>query len=133
MTEEELDAKLKAFAGAMGELDSQTQEKVGKLLVKEEDEDIDANDETWNKILQIKGGYFSMILICGMVLSRKFVDYYNERLNQEFALIDPIADSEAYSSFVLKLFLVSLGLIAFANVKDTMMRRRNKKIGQTVR
>ena len=133
MTEEELDAKLKAFAGAMGELDSQTQEKVGKLLVKEEDEDIDANDETWNKILQIKGGYFSMIFICGMVLCRKFVDYYNERLNQEFALVDPIEDGEAYTSFVIKLFLVSLGLIAFANVKDTMMRRRNKKIGQTVR
>ena len=133
MNEEELDAKLKAFAGAMGELDHKTQEKVGKLLVKEEDEDIDANDETWNKILQIKGGYSSMIFICAMVLCRKFVDYYNERLNQEFALIDPITDSEAYSSFVVKLFLVSLGLIAFANVKDTLMRRRNKKIGQTVR
>ena len=75
MTEEELDAKLKAFGGAMGELDDQTQEKVGKLLVKEEDEDIDANDETWNKILQIKGGYSSMIFIIVMVLCRKFVDY----------------------------------------------------------
>ena len=44
MTEEEIDKKLEQFAGAMGELDEATQEKVGRLLMKPEDEDIDAND-----------------------------------------------------------------------------------------
>ena len=44
MTEEEIEKKLEQFAGAMGELDEATQEKVGRLLMKPEDEDIDAND-----------------------------------------------------------------------------------------
>ena len=44
LTEEQIDKKLEQFAGAMGELDEATQEKVGRLLMKPEDEDIDAND-----------------------------------------------------------------------------------------
>ena len=44
MTEEEIDKKLEQFSGAMCELDEVNQEKVGRLLMKPEDEDIDAND-----------------------------------------------------------------------------------------
>ena len=44
MTEEQLDKKIEQFAGALGELDEATQEKVGRLLMKPEEEDIDAND-----------------------------------------------------------------------------------------
>ena len=76
MTEEEVDKKLKQFGGAMGELDEATQEKVGRLLMKPEDEDIDANDDTFKKVLQIKGGIIFVLIMSVMQLSLKFVDYH---------------------------------------------------------
>ena len=72
----------------MGELDEATQEKVGRLLMKPEDEDIDANDQTFWKVLNIKGGIIFVLIMSIMQLSLKFVDYHQTRLNQEFATID---------------------------------------------
>ena len=60
----------------MGELDEATQEKVGRLLMKPEDEDIDANDQTFWKVLNIKGGIIFVLIMSIMQLSLKFVDYH---------------------------------------------------------
>lgn len=72
----------------MGELDEATQEKVGRLLMKPEDEDIDANDQTFWKVLNIKGGIIFVLIMSIMQISLKFFDYHQTRLNQEFATID---------------------------------------------
>ena len=56
--------------------------------MKPEDEDIDANDQTFWKVLNIKGGIIFVLIMSIMQLSLKFVDYHQTRLNQEFATID---------------------------------------------
>ena len=131
MTEEQLDKKIEQFAGALGELDEATQEKVGRLLMKPEEEDIDANDQTFMKVLQIKGGMIFVIIMSIMQLSLKFVDYHQTRLDHEFATID--INNERYGSFVRTLYLMAVGRILFDMVKDYIIDRRNHEIGKKVR
>ena len=56
MTEAELDQKLKDFAGATGEVDENMANFVGKLLVKEEDEDVNPDKETYKRLWALLGG-----------------------------------------------------------------------------
>ena len=127
MTEEEIDKKLEQFSGAMCELDEVNQEKVGRLLMKPEDEDIDANDQTFWKVLQIKGGMIFVLIMSVMQLSLKFFDYHQTRLSQEFALID--MHNERYASFVRTLYGMAVGRIVFDMTKDYIIDKRNHKIG----
>lgn len=56
MSEAELDAKIKDFAGAKGEIDKKTSELLGKLLVDEADENVNPDENTYKKLFALVGG-----------------------------------------------------------------------------
>jgi hypothetical protein len=56
LTEEDCDEKLEEFRGINREVDEDTNAIVGKLLKSEEDEDVNADDETYKKLAALVGG-----------------------------------------------------------------------------
>ena len=49
LSEEELDAKLKEFGGLNNEMDENMRKTIGKLLIDEADEEINADRSTYEK------------------------------------------------------------------------------------
>ena len=56
LTDRQLDARLEAFRGATAEIDTKTSQILGKLLVNEEDEDVNPDRETYSKLFALVGG-----------------------------------------------------------------------------
>ena len=78
MTEEEMDAKLVSFKGLNNELDGEMSKTIGKLLVDEADEDVNANWETFTTLFKMVGGVKTCILFAVIKIFRKFYQIYQE-------------------------------------------------------
>ena len=63
MSDLEIAAKLKSLSGVIRGLDKQTEEVVGKLLISEQDENVDADKETFNKLYTMVGGALTFIIL----------------------------------------------------------------------
>lgn len=61
LTDSEIMAKLEVFAGSKLGLDEETEKVVGKLLMNEKDEEINANSTTFFKLYTMVGGAFSIV------------------------------------------------------------------------
>ena len=57
LTDSKLDTRLEAFRGASAEVDTNTSQILGKLLVKEEDEELNPDRETYSKLFALMGGF----------------------------------------------------------------------------
>ncbi len=129
LTEEELDAKLVEFHGVKNQLDEKTSKQIGKLLVAEADEAINANWESYKKLFEIMGGYQ---LIFFMVILQLFIHFwrlYEQSIQSEFADTDPDTQFEKHSEFLKKIFLVlSVGVI-MRNTKDFWVRTKKTYMG----
>ena len=60
LTDEEITEKLKLFSKVDRGLDKSTENVVGKLLVNEEDEKAYADKETWWKLYEMIGGFWTL-------------------------------------------------------------------------
>ena len=72
LTEPELDEKLEQFRGVKREVDGDTSAIVGKLLLNEEEEDIDADDEAFSKLYSLVGGLPPALVFITYAIFQKF-------------------------------------------------------------
>ena len=81
LTEAALDEKITQFRGLRNEMDEEMNKKIGKLLVDEADEKINADWETFEKLFSLIGGWKITIFIAALIMSQKYYAYYRESLN----------------------------------------------------
>ena len=62
LNEEQIDKKLEEFRGVNREVDEATNKIVGKLMQNEEDENVDADKDTYTKLWALIGGPIPVIL-----------------------------------------------------------------------
>jgi len=65
MSEAELDEKIKVFRGRNNEIDEVLHKKIGKLLIDESEEAINASSETFQKLYALIGGHQTIMIIAG--------------------------------------------------------------------
>ena len=76
------------------EVDEATNKIVGKLLQDEEDEDVNANSETYKKLWAILGGPLPIVICAVYQQIQKYVDNYIERVNANYAIEAPEKQSQ---------------------------------------
>lgn len=90
MTDDQLDKMLDSFGGLKNGIDPELQKKIGKLLVDEADEEINVSSETAWKVFKSIGGLRTISVVIFLTLIKKYYDWQNERVKNEFAATDPI-------------------------------------------
>lgn len=88
-TDEEIKAKLKKFAGADRGLDKSTEIVVGKLLLDESDEKVDADKETWNKLYNMIGGGLTLFILGISVILFKYFEIFKQGVTQTWSDAPP--------------------------------------------
>lgn len=88
-TDEEIKAKLKKFAGADRGLDKSTEIVVGKLLLDESDEKVDADTETWNKLYNMIGGGLTLFILGISVVLFKYFEIFKQGVTQTWSDAPP--------------------------------------------
>ena len=88
-TDEEIKAKLKKFAGADRGLDKSTEIVVGKLLLDESDEKVDADKETWNKLYNMIGGALTLFILGTSVILFKYFEIFKQGVTQTWSDAPP--------------------------------------------
>ena len=88
-TDEEIKAKLKKFAGADRGLDKSTEIVVGKLLLDESDEKVDADKETWNKLYSMIGGGLTLFILGISVILFKYFEIFKQGVTQTWSDAPP--------------------------------------------
>ena len=76
LTDGEISAKLKAFGGAVRGLDEDTEKVVGKLLLEDKDENVNADKETFSKLFKMIGGFFTLSILATTTCAFKYFDLY---------------------------------------------------------
>ena len=76
LTDGEISAKLTAFAGADRGLDEDTEKVVGKLLLEDKDENVNADKETFSKLFKMIGGFFTLSILATTTCAFKYFDLY---------------------------------------------------------
>ena len=89
MSDLEIAAKLKSLSGVIRGLDKQTEEVVGKLLISEQDENVDADKETFNKLYSMVGGALTFTVLAITTTVFKCFDVYHENVTQEWSNASP--------------------------------------------
>ena len=89
MTDEEVSAKLKVLSGSIRGLDKKTEEVVGKLLVDEKDENVDADSETYSKLYKMIGGAYTFGIVTSATIILKYFEAYKEVVSQDWSNASP--------------------------------------------
>lgn len=89
LTDEQIKAKLKKFAGADRGLDKSTEVVVGKLLLDESDEKVDADSETWSKLYSMIGGFPTIFILGSTVTMFKYFEIYKQGVTQTWSDAPP--------------------------------------------
>jgi hypothetical protein len=63
LTEAQLDEKIIGFRGLTNELDDEMNKQIGKLLIDEADEEVNANSDAFRKLFHMMGGFKIIIFI----------------------------------------------------------------------
>ena len=85
MTDGEISDKLKAFAGAVRGLDESTERVVGKLLVEDKDENVNADKETFSKLFKMIGGFLTLSILGTTTCVFKYFEVYKESVTQDWS------------------------------------------------
>ena len=130
LTEEECDEKLEEFRGIIEkEIDGNTSAVIGKLLKSEEEEDIDADDETYSKLAALVGGPIPIVLFLGYALFQKFWDNYCERVSAEYAAIDPEKQADAHSAYMKTAAIATTVTVVLGNFRNLVVKRHERHMG----
>lgn len=85
LTDKEVADKLVAFCGVHAELDAATADKVGKILVEDKDEKVNADAESFKKLWRLMGGIPTVMTTVVITLFFKYFHFYKEGTQQEFS------------------------------------------------
>ena len=132
LTEAEIDQKLSDFKGLNNELDTDMSKTIGKLLVEEADEDVNANSETFRKMFGLIGGFRTSIILGLVMLCKKYFYFYQDGNMKEFANVDPEKQADLHTSFLRQTFFVSLFAVFIDNMTDFIFRDLKRKIGRDI-
>ena len=132
MTEEEIDQKLTDFKGLNNELDDKMTKTIGKLLVEEADEAVNADAETFRKLFGLIGGFRTSIFLGCIILCKKYFHVYQEANMKEFAAVDPEKQGDLHASFLKQTFFVSLFAVGVNNLTDFIFRDFKRKMGRDI-
>lgn len=130
LTEEECDEKLEEFRGIIEkEIDGNTSAVIGKLLKSEEEEDIDADDETYTKLAALIGGPIPIVLFISYALFQKFWDNHCERVSAEYAAIDPADQADAHSAYMKRAAIATTVTVFLGNLRNLVVKRHERHMG----
>ena len=113
-------------------MDPELTKKVGKLLVDVAEESVDVSMETAWKVYASIGGFRTFIIICVLRTIARYHEWYNERLKNEFAATDPIAQAERHFEFMRQIYAMAMVGIVFEACKNYYNERRNKSMGSEI-
>ena len=132
LTEGELDKKIVSFQGLKNDMDEKMSKTIGKLMVDEADEDVNADRQTYIELFKLIGGFKTVVFIAGTTIFNKYYDIYQDSLSQEFAMTDPESQGEKHSEFMQKIFFVALFGVVCRNTIDFLIAHKKRYMGADI-
>lgn len=132
LSDNEISAKLEELSGAKLGLDERTQKVVGKLLMDEKDEKVNADSSTMFKLFAMMGGFLSIFLFISQNIFFRMVDVYSDHITNEWSEITPEEQSDRFSEYMQTMAYVGLFGLVFGNIRDLVLQRMKKTIGRGV-
>ena len=132
LTDEEIRAKLRKFSGADRGLDKQTEQVVGKLLLDEADEKVDADQETWTKLHGMIGGSMTILILGSTVTAFKYFEIYKQGVQQEWSDASPEDQSSQYSYYMSRIAIISVVSLCMNKVREILFQKAKRRIGRDV-
>ena len=132
MSDQEIAAKLKSLSGAVRGLDKQTEEVVGKLLISEQDENVDADQETFNKLYTMVGGALTFTVLGATTMVFKYFDVYHETVTQEWSNATPEDQQNHYSWYMSRMAIIGVLQMVLHKIRHILFDRFKRSIGKDV-
>ena len=132
MNDEEISAKLESLAKVKLGLDEKTEKVVGKLLMDEKDEKVNADSSTFFKLFAMMGGFLCASIFIAQNIFFRMVDVYQDHITNEWSSIPSEQQSDQYSSYMKTLTFVGMFGLIFGNIRDFVLQRMKKMVGRNV-
>ena len=132
MSDEEISAKLESLAKVKLGLDEKTEKVVGKLLMDEKDEKVNADSSTFFKLFAMMGGFTCVSIFIAQNIFFRMVDVYQDHMTNDWSTIPSDQQSEQYSYYMKTLTFVGMFGLIFGNIRDFVLQRMKKMVGRTV-
>lgn len=132
LTNEQVAAKLEIFGGAKAQLDEETSQIIGKLLVEDKDENVTADWATYVKLWEMIGGFRALFSLFVMTIFFKCFELMNERASQEWAAATPEEQYNDYNSHMLRIGGLSILGMILHSIKDMYDQKRRRETGNGV-
>ena len=132
MNDEEISAKLESLAKVKLGLDEKTEKVVGKLLMDEKDEKVNADSSTFFKLFAMMGGFLCVSIFIAQNIFFRMVDVYQDHITNEWSSIPSEQQSDQYSSYMKTLTFVGMFGLIFGNIRDFVLQRMKKMVGRNV-
>ena len=94
MNDEEISAKLESLAKVKLGLDEKTEKVVGKLLMDEKDEKVNADSSTFFKLFAMMGGFTCVAIFIAQNIFFRMVDVYQDHMTNEWSTVPSEQQSE---------------------------------------
>ncbi len=95
LREVDIEQKLIEFKGLGNAIDDEATRKIGKLLVDDDpNEKSGAGKETYGRIYRLVGGFLPVMIFLVYAQFQKYWENYNQRIDAEFAAVDPEKQSD---------------------------------------
>ena len=131
LSDEEIKQALKSFEGAKAELDEKTSEIVGKLLVSEQDEQINAGSSAYYRLLEMTGFSVAAFVLINITVF-KYAEAYKGSLIQGWADASPEEQFANFYGYMKTLVITSYAIMALRVARDFVMDRVKRSIGRHV-
>jgi len=105
---------------------------VGKLLVDEKDENVNADSETWGKLYTMIGGSVTLGVMALTVTLFKYFEVYKQSLTQEWSDASPEAQSAEYTSYMKRIAGIGMLGLILHKIKDIIFQKVKRSIGRDV-
>ena len=132
MNDEEISAKLQSLAKVKLGLDEKTEKVVGKLLMDEKDEKVNADSSTFFKLFAMMGGFTCVTIFIAQNIFFRMVDVYQDHMTNDWSTIPSDQQSEQYAYYMKTLTFVGMFGLIFGNIRDFVLQRMKKMVGRTV-
>ena len=93
------------------------------------DEDVNASDETIQKLLELIGGYRTLLFLTAITVFLQAYECYEIRLNSEFATVNQEDQQARYSDFMWILFIASVIRILIETILNFLLARLKQNMG----
>ena len=113
-------------------MDAETSAKVGKLLVEESQESVNASASTYKRIYEMMGGAKTVVCMAVIQLMLKYWGMYSSEKQIQFADTDPQTQSDEYSRFMKQVFAIAALNIFFHQVKEYWLFSQKRSISHGI-